>query len=172
MYSCLVQASHIAWKNRNHLQARMEHNFLLLNWLPEAWKHSSMWCQKFGKYLEKIKLSFNLAFYCLLTKWTQKRCRHINYWFTVFTIFSLQCICFALSVSNCYLIHKDTHNKCFQNMRIPLAGGEKKERMIIKLPGENLLYLFNSPSKLGAAWRWGCHTHLCHSASTWGPRVW
>ena len=41
---------------------------------------------------------------------------------------SLQCICFALSVSNCYLIHKDMHNKCFQNMRIPLAGGEKKKR--------------------------------------------
>ena len=71
------------------------------------------------------QLSFNLAFHCLLTKWTQKRYRHINlliYSFhNIFSV-SLQCICSALSVSSCCLIHKDIHCKCFQNMRIPLAG--------------------------------------------------
>lgn len=40
---------------------------------------------------------------------------------------------FCFNVLNHYLTHKDLKYKCFQNMRIPLAGDTKK-RVIVKLP--------------------------------------
>ena len=157
----------------NLFQARMKYKVFFaqpnfsqaLRRLSESWKHSRMWRPESGnidgKCLGKSHLSFTIALYCLLTKWTQKRQRHKN--LLIYSIQNsfyvpLQCVCFD----------KDMHYKCFQNMIIPLAG-ENKKRVIEKLPGEDSLYLYNSPSRLWATWDGECPAHRCHSASTSGP---
>lgn len=81
--------------------------------------------------------SFNLGTYRVLTEWTQERYTHINLMVLKYFLCSLSWC--ALSISNCYLAHKDQHYKGVQNKRILLVG--VGQRMIVALLREDPLGL-------------------------------